>query len=411
MNSLAYSFLAISFTLDTIASVLNLRTLTPEVPAEVSREFTGLIDDEKYKRSQAYIRERAGLTMLSRSISFVVTMTFLIAGGLSWLDQFARNQTDDWLYQGLIFLGTLAVARGLVQLPFSIYSTFSIEAKYGFNRTTPKVFVGDLLKALLLGSVLGGGAACAVLAFFHHAGDLAWFYAWAALTAFQLVVAYLAPAVIMPLFNRFEPLADGELSQAIRRYADGLGFKISGIFRMDGSKRSTHGNAFFTGFGRFRRLVLFDTLIEKHSIEELVAVFAHEVGHFRLRHIVRGMLLSLVLSFAAFFGLGWVLRSPWIFASFEIAPSAQAALVIGTLLFIPADKLVSIFTQWLSRKHEFEADRFSSTTYGKPEALVSALKKLSADNLAHLTPHPFKVALDYTHPPVLMRVRALRHQS
>ncbi len=404
MWALIIGILVFEFGLETLTNALNVRTFAPEVPAE----FATVIDAERYAKSQNYTRERARLASLSRSVSFALTLIFLLAGGLSSLDHWVRAHFTSEITQGLAFIGILAVLRSLISLPFQWISTFGIETRYGFNRTTPAVFMGDLLKGIVLGVVLGGAALAGVLWFFEKTGSQAWLYAWAALTVFQLLLSFLAPAVLLPLFNKFEPLPKGELDQAIRSYASNLGFKLSGVFVMDGSKRSSHSNAFFTGFGRFRRLVLFDTLIEKHSLKELVAVFAHEVGHFRLKHIPRSMGLSLLVSFVGFYALGWLLRTPSVPESLGVTPSSYAALVIAALLFTPAGRLISIFSQWLSRKHEFEADAFSAKTYGEPESLVSALKKLSAENLAHLTPHPMKIILDYTHPPVLKRIEALR---
>ena len=404
MWPLIIGILVFEFALETLTNALNLRTFTPEVPGE----FASVIDAERYARSQNYTRDRARLASWSRSVSFVLTLGFLLAGGLETLDHWVRAHFTSEISQGLAFIGVLALFRSLISLPFQWISTFGVETRYGFNRTTPAVFVGDLVKGVVLGVILGGAALAGVLWFLEKTGTQAWLYAWAALTVFQLLLSFFAPAVLLPLFNKFEPLPNGELDQAIRAYASNLGFKLSGVFVMDGSKRSSHSNAFFTGFGRFRRLVLFDTLIEKQSLKELVAVFAHEVGHFRLKHIPRSLGLSLFVSFLGFYALGWLLRTPSVPLAIGLTPSSYAALVIAAILFTPAGRLISIFSQWLSRKHEFEADAFSAGTYGEPEALVSALKKLSAENLAHLTPHPLKVILDYTHPPILKRIEALR---
>jgi STE24 endopeptidase len=270
-----------------------------------------------------------------------------------------------------------------------------------------------MLKGLVLGAALGGPILAAVIGFFLKSGSSGWLYAWIAFTVIQLLLTFLAPAVIMPLFNKFDPLPEGELKAEIERFAHKNEFALQGIFRMDSSKRSTKSNAFFTGFGRFRRLVLFDTLIEKHSRDELVAVLAHEIGHFKRKHIQKTIALSIVTTGVMFYVLGLFLNNPSLFAAFGMSQvSVYASLVFVAFLFSPVMRFLSIFTHLLSRKHEFEADEYAVETYGKPDELISALKKLSIDNMSNLTPHPLKVMLDYTHPPILQRIKALRaHHS
>jgi STE24 endopeptidase len=270
--------------------------------------------------------------------------------------------------------------------------------------------VGDLLKGWMLGLVLGGALLASLFWFLLSAGTHAWIWAWAFVCLFQVVVGFLAPIVIMPLFNKFEPLPAGELRSAIENYAGRVKFKLQGVFTMDGSKRSAKANAFFTGFGRFRRIVLFDTLVNKHPQNELIAVLAHEVGHFKRGHILK----QIALSFLVFFGMFWLLslvlgnREEVAALMGFGAPSLEASLTVAVLLYAPLGLLVGLIFQVLSRKYEFEADAYARETTGEGAALVEALKRLSVDSLSNLNPHPWKVFLDYSHPPVTRRIAALR---
>jgi STE24 endopeptidase len=403
--TLILSLLLFRFLLDTVADTLNLRNMTTSLP----EEFLGIYDAEKYRTSLLYQRENTRFALISRTVFVGATLAFLLLGGFDDVDRIARGLGYGTLTTGLLFVGILALLKGTLQLPFALYDTFVIEEKYGFNKTTLGVFVQDLLRGTLLGVLLGAPAFAGIVWFFERTGDRAWLYAWAALSVFQLAVLFLAPVVILPLFNKFQPVPEGELRTAIEDYARRSHFQLQGVFTMDASKRSTKANAFFTGFGRFRRLVLFDTLIEKHTTEELVAVFAHEVGHFKRGHIGKGILLSILISAVVFRFVGFIVTSPELAAAFGLEQvSVYAGLVFAGFLYSPVLRLLSFGSNALSRKFEFEADAYARETYGKPEALASALKKLSRDTFSNLTPHPFKVALDYSHPPVLKRVQALR---
>jgi len=408
MNSLMLalvSILIVRYLLETLTDLLNISHFEPALPGE----FREVYDSEKYSKSIRYQRDSTRFELLKNTFFIVVTVAFIVMGGFEWVDTFARGLNRGPILTGLVFAGLLSLGRGVLQLPFSLYDTFVIEERYGFNKTTWGVFVGDLLKGTLLGAILGGLMFGALIWFFDSAADRGWLYAWIALTAFQLLLTFIAPVVIMPIFNRFKPMEPGDLTRAIDDYTKAEHFSLQGVFTMDGSKRSTKANAFFTGFGRFRRLVLFDTLIERQSTEELVAVVAHEIGHFKLKHIQKSIILSIVSSGLLLFTFGLLLNRPELFEAFGMSQgSVYASLVLLSIVYSPILRVLGIFTHWLSRKHEFEADEYSRTTYGKPEQLVSALKKLSMDNLSHLTPHPLKVLLDYTHPPILRRIEAIR---
>ena len=335
-------------------------------------------------------------------------LTFWFAGGFQWLDAIVRSWELGAIWTGLAYIGLLLLARQVVTLPFSVYSTFVIEERFGFNKTTPKTFVVDMLKGLGLGIALGGPLLAGILAFFTFIDQYAWLYAWGAVTAFTLFIQFVAPTWIMPIFNDFEPLGEGDLRQKIRDYANKVNFALEGVYVMDGSKRSSKSNAFFTGFGKNKRIALYDTLIENHTEDELVAVLAHEIGHYKKKHIIKNMAISIVQTGIMFFLLSIFLSSQGLYDAFFMEQaSVYVGLIFFGMLYAPIDMIVSIFMQALSRKYEFEADEFASTTYRK-EPMIEALKKLSKDNLSNLTPHPFYVFLNYSHPPVLERINTIR---
>ena len=393
------------FLTEMVADILNLGRLRFELP----QEFRGLYDADQYRKSLLYQAEGSQFELIVRTVNFGVFVLFLVFGGWNWADQWARQFQMGTVGTGLVFVAWVSVLKFLFQLPFSIYSTFIIESKYGFNRTTPQTFVADSIKGLLLGAVLGAPVFAGLIYFFESAGPLAWLYAWVALTVFQIGLTYLAPALILPLFNRFEPLPEGDLKKSIEAYAAERKFRLNGIFTMDSSKRSTKSNAFFTGFGKLRKLVLFDTLISNQTSEELVAVLAHEIGHFEKKHILKSMIASIFSSGVVLYVFSLFLNRQDLFQSFGVRlPSIYAALVFLGILSGPVLRLFGVLSLWRSRVHEFEADRFARETFGKPEALISALKKLSVDHLSHLNPHPMKVVLEYSHPPILERIKALR---
>jgi STE24 endopeptidase len=309
---------------------------------------------------------------------------------------------------GILFILSLVFLQSILGLPFSIYRTFILEKRFEFNQTTPATFIADRLKSLALGAVIGVPLLAAILAFFVYGGPLAWLYCWIVLVLFMLVMQYLAPTLIMPLFNKFETLEDGPLRTAILGYADRAEFPLQNVFRMDGSKRSAKSNAFFTGFGKNKRVVLFDTLIEQHEPDEIVAIVAHEVGHYKKRHIIQGMLVSVAHSGLMLYLLSLVLSSTPLYDAFFVTQSSvYTGLIFFGLLFSPAEMLLSIGMNAWSRRNEFEADRFAATTTGRWEVLARALKKLSTSNLANLTPHPLYVFLFYSHPPMIERIGAM----
>jgi len=348
---------------------------------------------------------------VARSFDLAVLLVFWLGGGFGWLDGRVRDLGLGAVGSGLVFIGILVAAKAVLGLPFAWYHTFVLEERFGFNRTDARTFWADRVKGLLLGALLGGVLLGAVLFFFERTGDAAWLWCWGATTAFLLVVQFVAPTWIFPLFNKFEPLGEGPLREALLTYAGQVGFPLRDVYVIDGSRRSSKANAFFTGFGKNKRVALFDTLIEKHEPGELVAVVAHEIGHFKKGHIVKGIVLGTLQMGVVFFLLSLVLRlggDSGLFEAFGVAtPSTYVGLVVFGILYAPLDLLLSAGMQAFSRKNEFEADRFARETTGSGEALARALQKLSADHLDNLTPHPFYVGLHYSHPPLVARLRAL----
>ena len=408
MNCFLLIILAVliaTYVLDLIVDTLNVRHVKTSLPDE----FEGYYDTDKYKKSQEYLRENTRFGIISDTITTPITIAFILLGGFDTVDQFARGFNLGSILTGLVFTGVLLLALQIILIPFSIYSTFVIEEKYGFNKTTLKTFILDILKSWLLIAVIGGIALLAVLWFFEKAGPWAWLYCWIAVTIFQVFLMFIAPAVIMPIFNKFIPLEEGELKQAIEAYARSQEFKLKGIFTMDGSKRSTKTNAFFTGFGRFRRIVLFDTLVEKHAVKELVSILAHEMGHYKKKHILKSIVISILTTGLMFYILSLFINNRELFAAFKMQEtSIYASLLFFGFLYSPIQMGLSIFGNMLSRRHEYDADIYAVNTYKDPVAMIAALKKLSVENLSNLTPHPLKVFLSYSHPPVLDRIRAIR---
>ena len=397
--------LASEYILSIVTSLLNIQAMNPRVP----HEFRSVYDEDTYRQSQVYTRARTRFGLVQSTLSLTVLLFFWQIGGFEWLDRVARELAAGPVATGLVFVGTLVAGSTALGLPFRIYSTFVIEERFGFNRTTAATFTLDLVKGLLLGGLLGATLLSIVLFLFELTGSLAWLWCWGATTIFLLLAQFIAPTWIMPLFNTFTPLGTGELKDALIAYSQAARFPLEGVFVIDGSRRSAKANAFFTGFGKHKRIALFDTLIAKQTTAELVAVVAHEVGHYRRGHILRNLVFGIAHTGVLFWVLSLCLKQQGLFEAFGVAePSVHAGLVFFSLLFTPVELVLSVLVHRFSRQYEFEADAFAAETTGSAEPLVSALKKLSADNLSNLTPHPLEVYLHHSHPPVLQRIDALR---
>ncbi len=411
MNAVALIILftlAAGYLLELAASLLNIRNIRHEVPVG----FEDVYDPERYRKSQAYLKANTRLGQISETVHLAVFLIFWFGGGFARLDTWLRGFGWDPVATGVAFTAVLVALKMIVGLPFAVYAVFVIEERFGFNRMGWKTFVADRIKGLLLGAAVGLPLIAAVLAFFSYAGPDAWWYCWIAVTVVSVALQYIAPTMIMPLFNKFTPLEEGELKTAILTYARSVDYPVANLFVMDGSKRSAKGNAFFTGYGTKKRIALFDTLIRQHTTDELVAVLAHEIGHYKKKHILCGLLIGIVHAGIMLYLVSLFISYPVLFAAFYMPQmSVYAGLVFFALLFTPVNFFLGIVLQARSRRNEYAADRFAAITTGRPEAMISALKKLSANNLANLLPHPLYVLLHYSHPPVIARIAALRKIS
>jgi STE24 endopeptidase len=387
-----------------VADVLNLRALRREPPPG----FEDVYDAARYARSQDYVRAKTRFGFIVTGVGLLALLAFWFAGGFGAVDRWARGRAWGPVATGVVFLGVLSVLKSAVRLPFDVYATFRLEARFGFNRTTVKTFVLDRLKGLLLVAVLGGPILALLLWLFGRLGATAWLWAWGAVTAFSLLLQFIAPTIILPLFNKFTPLPAGELREAVFALAKKLNYPLAHLFVIDGSRRSSKGNAFFTGFGKNKKIALFDTLIQKQTVPELIGVLAHEIGHHKEHHVWKGFALGVAQTGGLFFLLSLALGWPALFAAFRVdAPSVHAGLALFGVIFAPANLLLSLPLLAYSRRNEYAADRYAARVLGTGRDLATGLKKLSADSLANLTPHPFYVGLHHTHPPLVERLAAL----
>lgn len=331
----------------------------------------------------------------------------LYLGGFAFLDGLAWSFTDNQILLALFFFGIIALGADLLSLPFSIYATFVIEEKFGFNKTTVKTFILDKVKGLLLGGLIGGGLLALIVWIFAATGPWFWLIAWALISGFMVFMSMFYSNLIVPLFNKQTPLEDGELRDAIETFSVKTGFKLKNIYVIDSSKRSSKGNAYFTGLGSKKRIVLYDTLINEHTTEELVAVLAHEIGHYKKKHTITGMILSILQTGLMLFILSLFISRPALSEALgATTPSFHMGLIAFGMLYTPLSLVLGLLSNALSRKNEYAADRFAGENYS-PVALMDALKKLSINNLSNLRPHPTYVFFYYSHPPLLKRLAAL----
>ena len=411
MNIYATIILAaiiVDFIVGMVADRLNIKAMKPEIPGE----FKDVYDNDAYATSQKYTAATTRFGNVTEVFDTAVLLVFWFAGGFNILDVWLRNAGLEGIWLGLAYIGVLIIAKSLLSLPFSLYATFVIEERFGFNKTTPATFILDRIKGLALTVVIGGPLLAAVLAFFAYGGSLAWIYAWAAVIVFTLVIQFIAPRWIMPLFNTFTPLEDGDLKEAILAYARSVKYGVENIFIIDGSRRSSKSNAFFTGFGKHKRIALFDTLVKDHSVAQLVAILAHEIGHYKKKHILKGMILGFAHTGLLLFLLSIFLTHKGLFDAFYMEHmSTYAGLLLFGMLYAPVEMILSVILNAYSRKNEYEADRFAAETIDDKNDMVDALKVLSRTNFSNLTPHPFYVWMHYSHPPVLQRIEAIRAVS
>ncbi|HKK69037.1 MAG TPA: M48 family metallopeptidase, partial [Bacteroidales bacterium] len=364
--------------------------------------------EEKYKKFQTYSRENFRLSSLSSSLMFILTLMVFFLDGFAWLHGFLNQYVDSQIWLSMAFFGSVAVVSGIISLPFAIYDTFVIEEKYGFNTTTPKTFLLDMLKNLLLGLIVGGGILYLILSIYFATQTWFWLLAWGVITLFSVVMAEFYSTLIVPIFNKQTPLEEGELRDKISAFAEKAGFELDNVYVMDSSKRSTRANAYFTGLGKKKRIVLFDSLVNGFETDEIVAVLAHEIGHFKKKHIHKSLAISVL-------NTGVMLYLFGLFVGMDVFSKAlgvdEATFHIGAIafgvLYTPLSEITGIFMNKFSRKNEREADDFARE-HGQADDLVAALKKLAAKNLTNLTPHPWHVFLNYSHPPLGERIERLQ---
>jgi len=394
----------LSFLLERWLEFLNSRHRGHSLPLEVADVY----DSERYGKQQAYKREKDRLDMIGSGVQFVAILVVLLTGAFAWVNELAAAVTTHPIWQAVVFFALLGFASDLLSTPSAVYNTFVIEERYGFNKTTPTTFVLDKLKGWLLGLVIGGGLLALVLWIYYQTAGYFWLLAWAAITLFSLLISMFYSEIIVPLFNKQRPLEEGELRDKLEAFSDRAGFELKDIYVIDGSKRSTKANAYFTGLGPKKRIVLYDTLIEKLENDQIVAVLAHEIGHYKKRHIVSGVVLSTLQTGVFLFILSLFIDSLALSQALGATETVVHLNLVGfALLFTPISLATGLGLNWISRRHEYEADRFAAERLGALP-LIDGLKRLSKNNLSNLTPHPLYVTVHYSHPPLLQMIRAMK---
>lgn len=407
------AILVFEYFLERILDYLNSTYWSDHLPEELK----GIYDEEKYKKSMAYEKQKQKFGFVVSTLTFLAMAGVLVSGGFGWLDHLVRNYTINPFLMALLFFGILGLISSILSIPFEIYHVFVLEEKFGFNRTTPKTFIFDKIKGLILGAVIGGGLLCLILSIYLSTGNYFWIIAWVVIACFTMFMTMFYSNLIVPLFNKQKPLEPGSLRDAIEAFATKVGFKLKNIYVIDGSRRSKRANAYFTGLGMKKRIVLYDTLINDHTTGELVAVLAHEIGHYKKKHTTLSMILSLLQTGLMLFILSLFIRrdSPLSqllcqslsgFTAIGIKQSFHLGILAFGLLYSPLSFVLGIALNMLSRANEYQADRYAGLKYN-PESLQDALKKLSVNNLSNLRPHPVYVFFYYSHPTLLQRLSAL----
>ncbi len=395
----------LDFIFEKVLDYLNYKNMKDEIPAELE----GIYDDEKYRKSQQYEKVNSRFSLLTSIFSLILILVMLFAGGFGLMDEWVRQLSGSIYIQTLLFFGSLGIAFDIISLPFQLYGTFVIEEKFGFNKTSVKTFITDKLKSWLLGAILGGGIMMFILWAWLSTGNWFWVIVFSGLSGFMIFMAMFYTRIIVPLFNKQTPLEEGELRNAIDDFAEKAGFKLDNVFVIDGSKRSTKANAYFSGLGPKKRIVLYDTLINDLEIEEIVAVLAHEVGHYKKKHVVKGMATSLLQSGFMLWLLSLAIGLPVLSQAIGAEEASfYMGIVAFGLLFSPISFITGIFSNIQSRKYEYQADNFAKD-YGLGKKLINSLIKLSVKNLSNLTPHPAYVFFHYSHPTLLQRKKKVEN--
>ena len=397
------TILCINFIIDKILDTLNAKHFDDEIPEKLADVY----DETEYKKSQAYKKTNEQFSNITSTFSIVLTLVFFFADSFKLIDDFARGYTENPILVALIFFGIIMFGSDILTTPFSYYKTFVIEEKFGFNKSTKKTFWLDKIKGWFMSIILGGGILALIIWFYQFAGKDFWIYAWILVAVFSLFMNLFYAKLIVPLFNKQTPLENGELKSAIEKYAKKVGFKLNNIFVIDGSKRSTKANAYFSGFGNQKRITLFDTLINDLETDEIVAVLAHEVGHYKRKHIIFNLFASTLLTGFTLFILSLFINSPLLSEALSVStPSFHIGLIAFGILYSPISEITGLFMNYMSRKFEYQADNYAKDTFAaKP--LITSLKKLSKNSLSNLTPHSAYVFMHYSHPTLLERIENL----
>ena len=406
-NTAFYIILAIiifSFLLERFLDFINLRHIATDLPSELQ----GIYEKERYHKSQVYKKVNTRFSFITSSFSLILILLMLLLGGFGIINDLAYTLSAKYVIIALLFFGILMFASDILSTPFSVYHTFVIEEKFGFNKTTPATFIKDKLKSWVLSIIIGGGLLSLIIWFYILTGKSFWIFAWIAFSLFTIFMTMFYSNLIVPLFNKQVPLQEGSLRRAIEEFSEKAGFKLKNIYVIDGSKRSTKANAYFTGLGSKKRIVLYDTLINDLSEYEIVAVLAHEIGHYKKKHTLTGTILGIVQMGLTLFLFSLLLNNPQLSEAMGVGvPNFHISLIAFTILYTPVSMILGLFFNMISRKNEYTADRFAAVSYNG-EALISALKKLSEKNLNNLTPHPLYVFFHYSHPTLLQRIRSIR---
>ncbi len=400
---LVVGILIFDFLLDLLLSFLNEKSSKNPIP----NELKGIYDDDKYQKSQDYQNTTGRFAKISSTLSLIVMVVSIWFGWFGFLDDWVRNLSPITPVTPLIFFAILFLISDLISTPFSLYQNFVIEDRFGFNKMTLKTYFADKLKGYVLTAFLGGGLLLIFVWMIEVTGAEFWWYFWIVITVFLLALNMLYTSLLLPLFNKLVPLEDGKLKTSIADFAEKVSFPLTQVFVIDGSKRSSKGNAFFSGLGKKKKVVLYDTLIAKHNVDELTAVFAHEVGHYKKNHIYIGTFMSIVqIGLMLFLLSKMILNSQVSFAMGGEVTAIHLNMLAFGILYSPVSRILGVIMNMISRKHEYEADAYAAK-YFSAYPLIEALKKMSGDHLSNLTPHPANVFINYSHPTVLQRIRAM----
>ena len=400
---LIIAFLLFDYVINQILDFLNSTTRNNKLPEKLK----GIYSDEKYSKSQKYEKINQRFDFITSTFNLILILGFLYFNGFAIVDNIARGVSDNPIIISLLFFGIIMFATDIINTPFSIYHTFVIEEQFGFNKTTPKTFILDKIKGWVITAIIGGGILSLIVWFYQLTADMFWLYTWSLISVFMIFMTMFYTSLIVPLFNKLKPLEDGELKESIFSFCKKTNYTLNNVYIIDGSKRSTKANAYFSGLGKKKKIVLFDTLLDKLTSNEITAVLAHEIGHYKKKHTLVSIILTILQTGITLYILSLLVGNPALSKALGTEQTGfHLSLVAFGLLYSPISTILSLGMNIISRKNEYEADKFAGE-YLDPNSLIDALKKLSVNNLSNLTPHPLYVFFNYSHPPLLKRIEAL----